>query len=151
MEKINFVNNQAPYINADNLNAMQDNIENAFGEIIESGSNSNGNYIKYSDGTMICWHTIQGSTFNCTQSAGTGRYYYIDTNNSEENHKTWTYPISFKQGTVPTVSTTVGSNAFTMPSTGGSNYVYSTGYCVTPYAVDNLTFTWNFIAIGKWK
>ena len=28
MEKINFVNNSAPYINADNLNAIQSSIEN---------------------------------------------------------------------------------------------------------------------------
>ena len=29
--------------------------------IIESGSNSNGDYIKYSDGTMICYKTVTGT------------------------------------------------------------------------------------------
>lgn len=33
MQKINFVNNQAPYINADNLNAMQNNIETSINAI----------------------------------------------------------------------------------------------------------------------
>ena len=52
-------------INADNLN-------NNFGEcynIIESGSNSNGNYIKFSDGTMICYGR-QAMTFSSTISYG---------------------------------------------------------------------------------
>lgn len=29
--------------------------------IVESGSNSNGSYIKYSDGTMICYKTVEGT------------------------------------------------------------------------------------------
>ena len=65
MNKIVFVNNGQPAINDTNLNQMQTNIENAIstletnidteiGQIIESGSNTNGSYIKFSDGTMIC-------------------------------------------------------------------------------------------------
>lgn len=37
--------------------------------IIESGSNSNGSYIKYADGTMICYKEIQ-VTSNITNSWG---------------------------------------------------------------------------------
>ena len=33
MDKINFANNSAPYINAENLNQMQDNIENEIGNL----------------------------------------------------------------------------------------------------------------------
>ena len=55
MNKIDFVNNGQPAINDTNLNQMQTNIENAINAIIvESGSNANGSYIKWSDGTMIC-------------------------------------------------------------------------------------------------
>lgn len=55
MNKIDFVNNGQPSINDTNLNQMQTNIENAINAIIvESGSNANGSYIKWSDGTMIC-------------------------------------------------------------------------------------------------
>ena len=55
MDKIDFVNNGQPAINDTNLNQMQTNIENAINSIIvESGSNANGSYIKWSDGTMIC-------------------------------------------------------------------------------------------------
>lgn len=147
-------------VNAENLNLLQNNVETAISDavddvtevidsIIESGSNANGNWIKYSDGTMICWHTVLGNTFDCTQSGGTGRYYYVDTNNSSENSKQWTYPQAFIN--VPTVSAQVGSNAYTMPSIGGIALTWASAYCVTPYAVSNITFTWSFIAIGKWK
>lgn len=55
MDKIDFVNNGQPAINDTNLNQMQTNIENAINAIkVESGSNTNGSYIKFSDGTMIC-------------------------------------------------------------------------------------------------
>ena len=145
MALVEFQNNQAPYINADNLNNNFTECNN----IIESGSNANGNYVKYSDGTVVCYNTIQGNIFNCTQQAGSGRYYYIDTNNSEENHKNWVYPVTFLN--VPAVSVAVSSSAYTMPSTGGVNRTQAVGYCVTPYAVDNITFVWHFIAIGKWK
>ena len=59
MEKINFINNQAPALNATNLNQLQTNIENAINSVVESGSNNNGSWIKYSDGTMICRKSVQ--------------------------------------------------------------------------------------------
>lgn len=43
--------------------------------IIESGSNANGNYIKYADGTMICTKKV---SFNNTFSTGWGSLYTSD-------------------------------------------------------------------------
>lgn len=65
LTKIGFNNGSQPGINDTNLNQMQTNIQTAIsnletnidteiGQIIESGSNTNGSYIKFSDGTMIC-------------------------------------------------------------------------------------------------
>ena len=65
LTKIGFNNGSQPGINDTNLNQMQTNIQTAIstletnidteiGKIIESGSNTNGSYIKFSDGTMIC-------------------------------------------------------------------------------------------------
>lgn len=65
LTKIGFNNGSQPAINDTNLNQMQTNIQTAIstletnidteiGQIIESGSNTNGSYIKFSDGTMIC-------------------------------------------------------------------------------------------------
>ena len=49
MTKINYQNlpSTSTPLNATNLNAMQN--------ITETGSNANGNYIKYEDGTLIQW------------------------------------------------------------------------------------------------
>ena len=44
MKKINFVNNDAPYLSAENLNQMQDNIETAINELITE---------EYKDGTSL--------------------------------------------------------------------------------------------------
>lgn len=65
LTKIGFKNGSQPAVNDTNLNQMQTNIQTAIstletnidtelGQIIESGSNTNGSYIKFSDGTMIC-------------------------------------------------------------------------------------------------
>lgn len=65
LTKIGFNNGSQPAINDTNLNQMQTNIQTAIstletnidtelGKIIESGSNSNGSYVKWEDGTMIC-------------------------------------------------------------------------------------------------
>ena len=56
-------------ITAENLN----NNFNECNNIVESGSNANGNYIKYSDGTMICTKSYSG---NINISAQLGNVYY---------------------------------------------------------------------------
>jgi hypothetical protein len=56
------------------------------GAIIESGSNANGEYVKYADGTMICWNyalTTQAS------STATGNMFRTAT------VSTWTFPVTF--------------------------------------------------------
>ena len=93
MEKINFKNKGEPGAipaNADNLNLMQNNVENSFksnktisntdtyncnyiNNIIESGSNDNGNWIKYADGTMICTKKYVGTA---TINAALGNIFY---------------------------------------------------------------------------
>ena len=89
MEKINFVNGQSPYISATNLNNLQDNVENAINGIIESGSNENGKYIKFSDGTLICYgkasmsfsiNIAYGSVFRSDMQSISLPYSFIDTN-----------------------------------------------------------------------
>ena len=54
-------------LSADNLNKIENELELLDGGYIEeSGSNANGNYIKYSDGTMICTKKVTG-TANITE------------------------------------------------------------------------------------
>ena len=49
------------------------------GAIIERGSNSNGEYIRFADGTQKCWHIIFGST------------------NASSRLRSWTFPVSFTE------------------------------------------------------
>lgn len=55
-------------------------MNNQFATIVESGSNDNGSYIKYSDGTMMCYHTILPNEQNTI-------YHY--------SYSFWTFPMSF--------------------------------------------------------
>lgn len=52
--------------------------------VVEQGENSNGHYIKYSDGTMICW----GRPFSLPTDIAVGNIFRSET-------QTWTYPASF--------------------------------------------------------
>ena len=51
MKKINFVNNDAPYLSAENLNQMQDNIEEAIGDTYSTKETFTGKY--WIDGKKI--------------------------------------------------------------------------------------------------
>lgn len=53
--------------------------------IIESGSNANGNYVKYADGTMICYMNIE-----VTDQALNNTYGSL-----YQGSRTWTYPVEF--------------------------------------------------------
>lgn len=87
-------------LNANNLNTLQDNVEDAIDGLIsnnygtsnsngytqnyinnnvgvvESGSNANGNYIKFADGTMICYAILP---FNLAITSQYEGIYYANT------------------------------------------------------------------------
>ena len=48
MEKINFINNQAPALNATNLNQLQTNIENEFTDSNDFKNLYSNNYLEFS-------------------------------------------------------------------------------------------------------
>ena len=81
-QKLNWLNKGetgAIPINKTNLNHMDDGIEqnsNDIANIIESGSNSNGSWTKYADGTIIQWgqYAIKDSDVTWT-ALTTGLYY----------------------------------------------------------------------------
>ena len=91
MQKITFVNENAPYVSAENLNQMQTNVENAINGIVESGSNENGTWIKWANGTLICRIT----DFLTTNKDEGGYFQYAN----------WTYPVAFV-GEIPTITAT---------------------------------------------
>lgn len=79
MDKIVWINGQAggTPLSAENLNQQETNMENAIDDvqtyaesIVESGTNVNGKYIKFKDGTMICTKKVTFNSVSVNQSAG---------------------------------------------------------------------------------
>lgn len=69
------------------------------GTIVQSGSNANGSFLRFSDGTQMCWHTV---TLAQVSSASL--------------YKLWTFPIAFSAA--PTVSATLIDNGTYTPGRG---------------------------------
>lgn len=110
--------------------------------IIDSGSNSNGDWVKFADGTMIAWY---GSTTKRRDiTTGWGELYYSST-------EYWTYPISFKES--PRVFAEYNGysgDAWVIPSTGKSRTRSQDFYLLRPssYTVNGNI---DYMAIGRWK
>lgn len=120
-----------------------DYINNAINSIIESGSNANGNWIKYNDGTMICAISKEVSFTEYSQD---GTIYYYDINNIN-------FPQTFTQ---------LNSINASFNSTKPGKFPWSGIYNATTSSIarirllnyynanDNAGYI-NIIAIGKWK
>lgn len=80
-QKLNWLNKGeigAIPINKTNLNHMDDGIKqnsNDIANIIESGSNNNGSWIKYSDGTLIQYGEVTKSLTITNKSDASGWFY----------------------------------------------------------------------------
>jgi len=89
-------------------------------DIVAHGSNSNGNYFKFADGTMICTVSVSTSAQNNGPTAG-GFYY--------SNGGSWTYPVAFT-GSVRVIGNTEGGhwNAISVKTlnVGNSSCTYAT-------------------------
>lgn len=108
----------------------------AAGAIIERGSNANGEYVRFADGTQICTFSAPG--VGCTIASG-------PLFRSEDF--TWTYPVAF--ASVPTWSASVQSTARwgncrqTSGTTVGTFNQHSTFNSATALG-------WSLTAIGRW-
>ena len=83
-------NNDGAIGNLANLNtSVKDNLVNAINStIIESGTNNNGTYIKYADGTMICTKKVTGQA-NITSTWGN----LYDTGDNPLDLGNWAIPF----------------------------------------------------------
>lgn len=137
MEKIIFKDfpDMTTPLNADNLNQLQTNVENALGSIVESGSNSNGYWIKYSDGTMICTGTGSGTNGGSTTKTFAQTFINIPTVIGLPTQSPDNYFIGL------TVRNIKNSTAvFT---------VFYVQFGTNSWGLGSNTF--NYVAIGRWK
>ncbi|SEJ49203.1 hypothetical protein [Pseudomonas sp. NFR16] len=113
------------------------------GAIIESGSNANGSYVKYADGTMICTRRMELGSRAITTAYGST---YITPSVGSS-----AYPASFLAGTTPVNAILVESNGGVTYAASGLNSVPSwpAVYVCSPTSV-TLTLNLNMTAIGRW-
>ena len=103
MDKINFQNlpNTTTPVSAGNLNLLQTNVENAINGVVESGSNSNGYYVKFDDGTMIqCGEATKTIATNAALTSGGYR----------SSGFTFDFPIDFYEPPKSVVANSVSIN-----------------------------------------
>lgn len=123
-----------------------DNNTYLYGTIIETGSNSNGNYIKYSDGTIICSGLINVGNISYTRQYGS---IWLDNNGT----MTLTFPFTFDNANdIYSVNLSIASIG------GGVGGVCGQGYTRTQYSFYlwhatqyTLTTIVSFQVIGKWR
>lgn len=170
MEKINFINQSTPALNATNLNKLQDNVEDAIDEInvpspettytesdtktyscnyvndavagvVESGSNTNGNYVKFLDGTMVCYGSFTKQNVAIVNSWG--NVYGADLTDP------LTFPQTFYSAPIATVFNVAG-NSFWVHRVQTSEEKITTLSISRPNSYTS-TFTFGYVAIGRWK
>ena len=118
----------------------------AINSVVESGSNTNGSYIKYADGTMICSKVVSGTT-PINEVWGSG---YTSGATASINLGDWA--VEFLD--VPTISVT--------PVRTGSNFwlsgvMYTTKSHVGDVSIcrfsgaTSVDYRLHIIGIGKWK
>lgn len=120
----------------------------ATGAILERGSNANGEYVRFADGTQICW--TQGATFSY-QSASFLSY-------------SWTFPVSFSSGSPQSFSVTrsIASADYTgvlfsqigqegiIPGNASSSRSIFFGNTGASFASGNSVANCGIFAIGRW-
>ncbi|ADH89251.1 hypothetical protein Snov_1951 [Ancylobacter novellus DSM 506] len=118
------------------------------GALFESGSNGNGNYVKFADGTMICWATFTTRQVNVASSAVIGGFRSAEI--------TPTFPVAF--ASAPAVVTfATGGTGSGGASTGAATTVNNaaatsaTGFAFYLAASQSTTVAAaGYVAIGRW-
>lgn len=111
--------------------------------IVESGSNANGNWTKFADGTMICTRTM-GNVLIRKVAVGSGwRSDSID----------WTFPIPFSSQ--PGFSHSVSGGQVNILTGNGVNGLTESSASVVAISLTDISSSANcrisLIAIGRWK
>lgn len=112
-------------------------------QLPEEGTNSNGSYVKFADGTLICW---KKATYTATITNSWGVLY-----ESTSTVNFGTFPATFSS--VPTVTATnCGSGGcFIEGIQNTSTTAWGSSYLVRPNSRGETSYTISLIAIGKWK
>lgn len=108
------------------------------GAVIERGSNANGEYVKFADGTMICTKTDFVIGAITTLAAAP---IYIT------SPATWTFPSSFITGPVVQGNDASSIHIWLVVGTAGATNCMLTGFCYSSIASSR---TVKLTAVGRW-
>lgn len=109
--------------------------------IVESGSNANGNYVKFGNGTMICWH--RKSTIN-TITIPDGPLFATGSN-------PWIFPSVFSEPPVVNVMESAGVGGSWGSLGGGATTSYDTTFQIVRTTSYGAIPAAGLMAIGRWK
>lgn len=116
----------------------------AINSIVESGSNENGNWIKYADGTMICTKEI---TLTTAMTNSWGALYESDTLSLGN------FPQTFISKPIVSITNngTAGRGAIIEASWGTTTTSVGSCWLCRGTSLQADDYYFNIIAIGKWK
>ena len=117
--------------------------EDAQKHITESGENANGRYVRFDDGTQICWRTTSITGDSWSNSAWGGKY-----KNGVVN-----LPVSFLSGAIPIYSNQdeqVGARGSwsTFTTMSGTSAV---SIWLGAFGSSDIVAKGNLMVIGRWK
>ena len=113
--------------------------ESASKHIKESGSNANGRYIKFDDGTQICWNTV---SFPATFTAWGSIFLF--------NYDTKiTFPSAFISS--PSLNATNSGGYAAMIARASRDATGITQLSLVRGTISDQTYVIDYVAIGRWK
>lgn len=123
-------------------NDLETRILGAFGSIIESGSDSNGSYIKFENGVMI---TYQNKDFSTPVTIPVGSMFYSNT------PATLIFPQPFISTPVTVCFISGSSHAWPVVSIQGNSYIEVFVYRAISNSGTAQAYKIACISIGRWK
>lgn len=112
------------------------------GYIVESGSNDNGSWIKYSDGRLITMHKV---TRTLARTAAWGNMYESTTQADLGNYPMAFKDIPFVYVTLHEVNASLEAVQFSSANNAGKVYI------LAPTSSESADYTFQVLAIGRWK
>lgn len=112
------------------------------GYIVESGSNYNGSWIKYSDGRLITMHKV---TRTLARTSAWGNMYKSTTQADLGNYPMAFKDIPFVYVTLHEVNASLEAVQFSSANNAGKVYI------LAPTSSKSADYTFQVLAIGRWK
>lgn len=112
------------------------------GYIVESGSNDNGSWIKYSDGRLITMHKV---TRTLARTSAWGNMYESTTQADLGNYPMAFKDIPFVYVTLHEVNASLEAVQFSSANNAGKVYI------LAPTSSKSADYTFQVLAIGRWK